>query len=81
MKKGKRILITFIACYINFYSVVGILELTSLDRQLIMDIACVFFLLPIIVNLYITKVVIKREDILLSLKVYYQSNGGRVYVK
>lgn len=62
MKKWQNLLLIILACYISYYLVFGILNLTTLSEDTIASVSLIFWLLPAIIYIFIIKKIIKKEN-------------------
>lgn len=62
MKKWQKLLLVILACYISYYLVFGILNLTTLSEDTIVSVSLIFWLLPAIIYIFIIKKIIKKEN-------------------
>ncbi len=62
MKKWQKVLLLILACYISYFIVFGILNLTTLREETITNISLIFGMLPVLFYFLVIRNIIKKEN-------------------
>lgn len=62
MKRWQKILLLIVACYLTYFIVFGILNLTTLNEEIITDISLISWILPALFYFLVIRNIIKQEN-------------------